>query len=281
MSDSLFWRKLNKSDIPHVEKLLKDAENNYVNACAKFIARKELNSLIWALCAKDKEIQALLINSKNNILPVIFGKKIPPLDLRKGFLPSNKIHSVQGLKEEVLILEEELSKSGWKPKEIIDYDLMALDASPNKKENLSGFSNLVLRPPVMTDIDAIAPLQADYEKVEVLPKGSTFSPTASRLNLLEILANNKVLIAEIDGRIIGKINVSAVSFTRYQIGGVYVHPDFRGKGIAHLMAYQFISSLIAEGRGVTLFVKKTNISARRLYLSLGFKMINDYCISYY
>jgi len=281
MSDSLFWRKIKKNDFPSVEKLLKDNENNYVNACAKFIA-KEANTLIWVLCGKNKEVQALLINSKNNILPVLCGVKIPALDLKKGgFLPSKKIHSVQGLKNEVIILEGELIKNGWKAKAIIDYELMALDSPPKEGKNLSDFSNLVLKTPVMTDIDAMAPLQAGYEKEEVLHAGSTFSPSASRLNISSIIAKGQVLAAEINGRLIGKINVSGVSFTRYQVGGVYVHPEFRGKGIGGRMAYEFISSLISEGRGVTLFVKKTNTSARSLYSSLGFTVINDYRISYY
>jgi len=280
MSDSLFWRKIKKSDFPRVEKLLKDNENNYVNASAKFIAQ-EANTLIWVLCGKNKEIQALIINSKNNILPVLCGVKIPALYLKKVFLHTKNIHSLQGLKNEVIVLEEELEKNGWKAKEMIDYELMAIDSQPKAGKDLSDFSNLVLRTPVMTDIDAMAPLQAGYEKEEVLPKGSTFSPAASRLNLSKIIAKGQVLAAEIDGQLIGKINVSGVSFTRYQIGGVYVHPELRGNGIGGRMAYEFISSLISEGRGVTLFVRKTNTSARRLYLSLGFTMINDYRISYY
>jgi len=281
MSDDYYWRKIKKGDFTRVEKLLMDNENNYVNACAKFIARKEVNTLFWTLCKKE-EIHALLINSKSNILPVLCGVKIPALDLKKGgFLPSKKIHSVQGLKNEVIVLEDELGKNGWKAKEIIDYELMSLDAPPQKGKNLSGFSNLALKTPVMTDIDAMAPLQAGYEKEEVLPKGSTFSPAASRANLSNIIAKRRILAAEIDGRLIGKINVSGISFTRYQVGGVYVHPDFRGRGIGRSMAYGFISSLIFEGRGVTLFVRKTNISARRLYLSLGFTVINDYRILYY
>jgi len=258
-----------------------DIENDYVNACAKFIARKEVNTLIWVLCGKNDEIQALLINSKSNILPVLRGVKISALDLKKSFLPSKKIHSVQGLKNEVIVLEGELSKNGWKAKEIIDYELMSLDAPPDKRKNTPDFSNLVLRTPVMTDIDALAPLQAGYEKEEVLPKGSNFSPAASRLNLSNIIAKGQVLAAEINGRLIGKINVSGVSFTRYQVGGVYVHPEFRGMGIGRHMAYEFISSLIREGRGVTLFVRKTNTSARRLYSSLGFTAISDYRILYY
>jgi predicted GNAT family acetyltransferase len=47
------------------------------------------------------------------------------------------------------------------------------------------------------------------------------------------------------------------------------------------MAGEFIYSLVSEGRGVTLFVKKNNAPACKLYLSLGFKKRGDYRITYY
>jgi hypothetical protein len=52
-------------------------------------------------------------------------------------------------------------------------------------------------------------------------------------------------------------------------------------GIARCMAEEFIASLINEGMGVTLFVKKNNVAARRLYLGLGFSVSGDYRITYY
>jgi predicted GNAT family acetyltransferase len=127
----------------------------------------------------------------------------------------------------------------------------------------------------------MAALQAAYEQEEVVPRGSTFSPAASRVNIANIIVNGQTLAAELDGRLVGKINISAVSFTRYQVGGVYVHPDFRGLGIARRMATEFIGPLVAQGRGVTLFVKKSNLAARRLYSGLGFSVRGDYRISYY
>jgi uncharacterized protein len=281
MSDTFSWRKIKKSDFPILEKLLKNEENNYVNASAKFLLQEEdNNSLFWVLADEKNEIKAAIINWKNNILPVLCGHNTPLNDFYKEFLSSKKIHSLQGLKNEVTALEKVI-KTGKKPLEIIDYHLMSLDTPPKKKEASSNFSNLKLITPKLADIDAIAPLQAEYEKEEVLPKGAVFSPASSRVNTANIIAKGQVLAAEIDGRFIGKINVSAVSFTRYQVGGVYVYPEYRGKGIAGAMTYQFISSLISQCKGVTLFARKANTAACRLYKSLGFKNINDYCIVYY
>jgi hypothetical protein len=274
------WRKIKSKDIPHVEDFLLDVENDNVNACARFLARVESRDSIWLLCGKKNEISALVINSKSTVIPVFCkNKEIPDLNNLKGFLQKKKIYSVQGLKDEVIILEDILYQIGRNISETFDYDLMILDRQP-QREKLRP-SNLVLRVPQMIDLDTIAPLQAAYEKEEVLPARSIFSPAASRMNIAGIIANGRLLAAQLDGQLVGKINVNAISFTRYQVGGVYVHPDFRGMGIARCMAAEFISSLISEGKGVTLFVKKNNIAARKLYLGLGFSIIGSYRITYY
>jgi len=297
------WKKMRNSDIKQAETLLCEIENDYVSACAKFLARKDSKEPVWLLRKKKREsssrdIAALIINSKSNIIPALRGlQEIPEFKFLKSFLRFNKIHSVQGLKNEVIILENEIKKTGCKPADIIDYELMNLDRPPDTSLTNDSFSvnpgraagtenknlpgSLILCVPRMTDLDAIAPLQAAYEQEEVIPSGSVFSPAASRINTARIIANGSILAAKLNGRFIAKINVSAVSFTRYQIGGVYVHPGFRGLGIAGRMASVFISSLIEEGRGVTLFVKKNNTAARRLYLKMGFTIRNDYRITYY
>lgn len=279
MSEKYRWQKLKKRDIPQAERLLRDMENDNVSACGRFL--EPSGGQIWKLENK-KEICALLINSRSTLIPVLCGiKEIPPLKFLKGFLRKKNIHSVQGLKEDVLVIENEMEKIGRTIADKFEYDLMSLDGPPLENEKKSKIEKLTLRTPQLIDLDAICPLQEGYEREEVLPKGSTFSPAASRVNIANIISDGKILAAQFNGRLVGKINVSAVSFTRYLVGGVYVHPDFRGLGIARKMAGEFISSLIGEGRGVTLFVKKNNVPACRLYLSLGFKKMGDYRITYY
>jgi ribosomal protein S18 acetylase RimI-like enzyme len=262
--------------------LLRAMEGRCVSACGRFLIRGESGDPVWTLRGKDGELAGLLINSRSTLIPVLCGREIPFPRFLGGFFLRKRIHSIQGLRGEVVILQEAFEKTtGKQAADIFDYDLMSLDRQPDPKGFLSGPSNLVLRVPRMTDLDEIAPLQAAYEQEEVVPKGSTFSPAASRMNIANIVSRAQVLTAEICGRLVGKINISAVSFTRYQVGGVYVHPDFRGMGIARRMATEFIASLINEGRGVTLFVKKDNLAARRLYTSLGFSVSDDYRITYY
>ena len=278
----LKWRKIRKGDIPSVKTLLFAMEDNYVSACARFINRNSFKDPVWALYGKRGGPAGLLISSRSTLIPVFCARKdIPAPRFLGGLFFKKKIHSLQGLKEEVLILENTIEKTGKKISDVIDYDLMSLDNQPSLRRYSSGPSDLILRAPQLTDIDEIAALQAAYEREEVIPAGSVFSPASSRINAINIISGKQILAAQFNGKIIGKININAVSFTRYQIGGVYVHPDYRGLGIASRMTAEFTGSLISQGRGVTLFVKKSNIAAKRLYAGLGFTVKGDYRITYY
>ncbi|MCL2243065.1 MAG: GNAT family N-acetyltransferase [Treponema sp.] len=279
---ALKWRKIKNRDIPSVKTLLLAMEENYVSACARFLARNPLKDPAWALCTKDNKIAGLLVSSRSTLIPVLCERKdIPAPRFLGGVFRKKRIHSVQGLKEEVLIFADALEQTGKRSADIYDYDLMSLDSRPSQRRYSSGPDELILRVPQMTDIDEIAALQAAYEQEEVIPSGSVFSPSASRVNAVNIISGGQILAAQINGKLVGKININAVSFTRYQVGGVYVRPDFRGHGIASRMAAEFTGSLISRGRGVTLFVKKSNIAARRLYSNLGFTVKGDYRITYY
>lgn len=279
MMDSFKWQKISNRDVPRAESLLRGIENDCVTACGRFL---ESSGQIWKLSGKNGEIAALLINSRSTLMPVLCGvNEIPQPRFIKNIMRIKKIHSVQGLKKDVLVFENEMEKMGGFIDDIFDYDLMNLDNLPAEDKKKSGPVDLVLRTPQLADLEPIAKLQGAYEIEEVLPKGSAFSPAASRLNISSIISKGQILAAQLNGQLVGKINVSAVSFTRYLVGGVYVHPDFRGLGIAHMMAKEFISSLAGSGMGITLFVKKNNIPARRLYLGLGFKARGDYRITYY
>jgi predicted GNAT family acetyltransferase len=176
-------------------------------------------------------------------------------------------------------METALEKIGLYAEEKIDYDLMCIDRPP------SGFytacAGLVIRKPLNTDMNDLAALQAGYEQEEVLPTTAEFSAAVSRLNMERIFSKEQMLVAELNGRLIGKINTNAAAFARYQVGGVYVLPEYRGCGIARRMAGEFITSLIAQGKGISLFVKKTNPAARRVYQRIGFEILGDYRISYY
>jgi ribosomal protein S18 acetylase RimI-like enzyme len=282
MTESLRWKKMKKRESSGPESLLRGREDWCVAACGRYLRRNPSKDPVWTLRDKNSGVQALILQSKRTLLPVFSGQKnIPPPRFLSGFFNTIPVHSLQGMKDDAVLLEQALEKMGRRASENIDYDLMSIDRYPNAECFSSGPAGLILRKPLFTDMDALAALQAGYEQEEVLPKNAVFYPAASRMNAEHMLSDAQVLVAEYGGQLVGKINTSAVSFTRIQVGGVYVHPGFRGLGIAHRMIAEFVRDIVAQGRGVTLFVKKSNAAARAVYQRLGFAIMGDYRISYY
>jgi len=129
--------------------------------------------------------------------------------------------------------------------------------------------------------DALYPLQEAYEREEVLPAGAEFHPAGCRKSLEGLLAEHYMIAARVDGNIVGKANTNALSYTRAQIGGVYVVPSFRGKSVATRMVHRLFHDLWKDRRGISLFVKCGNASAIRVYERLGMETRGEYRIAYY
>jgi len=277
------WRKMKKKETAAVEALLQSHERWCMNACNRYINRSRERDSVWLLKDKSEIITALMVRSKLSLLPVLsaLGEKesIPPPRFLRGFFGPVHVHSLQGRKEDMVIMEAALEKIGLYAAEKLDYDLMCIDRPP------SGFhitcAGLTIRKPHSGDMDALAVLHAAYEQEEVLPTASEFNAAASRLNIERIYSKEQIYIAELNGRLIGKINTNAATFTRCQVGGVYILPEYRGRGIARRMAGEFISGLVAQGKGISLFVKKSNTAARHVYQHIGFEILGDYRINYY
>lgn len=275
------WRKMKKRQTAETENLLRSNERWCMNACSRFSGLKTSKGKVWTLTGNSGKITAFIVHVRYSLLPVLCGvTDIPPPDFLRGFFTNALIHSYQGRKNDILILETALEKIGLSAPEKIDYDLMCIDRPPSDYL-AAGPSGLVIRKPSADDLDGLAALHAGYEKEEVLPESSEFSAAASRLNTERILKREQILVAELDGRLIGKINTNAVTFTRYQIGGVYVHPDYRSLGVARRMIGIFTADLVSRGRGVSLFVKKSNPGARSVYRRVGFEILGDYRIGYF
>ena len=276
------WRKIPKTEHHRAEVYLRNMERFCVAACARFLRIGENRGHVWQLPKQDGEISALILHSRRTLFPVFGGNpRVPGPRFLSRFLSKIPIHAVQGLREDAEILERLMQEQGYFAAERIDYHLMSLDNTSSLQAGSAGPAGLKLRPPLPSDEDALFALQSAYEQEEVLSVKSVFNPAVSRLNLQQLLSREQVLAAELGGQVVGKINTSALSFTRYQIGGVYVRSDCRGLGIGAKMTAVFAQSLLTQGRGLTLFVKKRNTAACKLYRKIGFSILADYRITYY
>jgi len=276
------WRKLPRDQHCRAETFLREREKFCVSASSRFLKLREARGHVWYFPNREGEISALLLYNRHSLFPVFNNTPgITAPRFLNRVLGKVPIHALQGLRQDAERLEVLMEAQGYFANERIDYELMSLDGQPRPEAFRAGPANLILRPSVPGDKVPLIGLQAAYEQEEVLPGNAVFNPAVSLLNLEHILKEERVYVAEMDGQVVGKINTSAESFTRYQIGGVYVRPDCRGLGIAAKMTAVFAQSLLALGRGITLFVKRRNAAARAVYRKAGFSVLSNYRITYY
>ncbi|GMO34857.1 MAG: hypothetical protein Ta2F_10980 [Termitinemataceae bacterium] len=274
------WWKAQEIEKKLPERLLKSRERYCVAACSRFRTMNYLKDHAWVLSDQGKCVAAMLLHSSRTLFPVFNGNKdvyIPAFLLRA--LKNIDIYAIQGLKHETEMLERILSPLGFKAVKSKEYNLMMFDKHAAVNINKAP-ADLFLRICQKEDLERLLPLQEIYEKEEVLPSPDKFDRRVCRYNLSKIISKGQCLIAEIDGQIVGKLNTNAESFSCNQIGGVFVLPSHRGKGIATCMTAAFTRRISSAGKEVTLYVKKQNAPAAAVYKKCGFQKIADYRIVY-
>lgn len=272
------WWKAHEIERIWPETLLRMKEIYYVTACSRFRTMNFVKDHAWVLTSGGMGASAMLLHSKGSLFPVFNGKTdiTPPFFLGRA-LKNITLYSLQGLADEVETLEAMLRPFGLRGRETANFKLMTLEKSPSAVKTPGGIS---LRRAERGDVNALLPLEAAYEREEVMPAGSILDIRSCRYNLERIIAKEKTLIALMDNRIVAKINTNAESYSRYQIGGVYVLPEYRRRGIASCLTAAFSRFLLAENKGVNLFVNNGNTAARKAYVRCGFIELADYRIVY-
>jgi ribosomal protein S18 acetylase RimI-like enzyme len=242
---------------------------------------REAGDSCWILKGGNGTISAAVIYSNSILFPVSMTSIERPSSCLKPFLKrffgSTKVYALHGIYSDLVFIEHELRDLGIFINEPINYDLLELSGPPSLGTEPYG---LVLREPVSQDMDELFALHAGYQKEEVLTSRSVFNPAACRLTIEQIVRDEQVLVAELNSRLVGKVHTNALSFSRAQIGGVYVVPQYRRHGIGRYMVASFARYIRSAGMIPHLFVKKHNTTARSLYSRIGFRMIGSYRISY-
>jgi len=127
----------------------------------------------------------------------------------------------------------------------------------------------------MKDIVTLCSLHGAYEEEE-MPKAPWFRLPSLPERMVGMLKRQIVVIASVDGRPVGKANTNARGLRTDQLGGIYVRPEARNKGIGTLMVSGLSSMLRNENRDVCLYVRPENGAARRIYGKLGFADAGSY-----
>lgn len=308
------WKKIPKKERAGITPFLKEREKYSVSAISRLNSGTIEN--VWAfLNAEEKSMSALLLYGKRILFPVFNFSLGQIEEFKKNGLPlpslffllikKKSLHAIQGLSDDLDLLEYSLKEKSIFPVSAYEYQLRCLhypseysgDYSNDYSDNFDTLvfsrdnspdvffgkkpEGLIIRRAKIDDANELFPLQAAYEKEEVLPPGAEFNPAACRKGLETLITDNVIFTAELDGKLAGKININAQSYNYLQLGGVYVLPEYRSLGIARAMTAALIRSYAPQKKIFTLFVKKNNAPALRVYDSLGLKAIGEYRISYY
>ncbi|MBN2875192.1 MAG: GNAT family N-acetyltransferase [Spirochaetales bacterium] len=182
-----------------------------------------------------------------------------------------------GAAEHVAALE---TAFGWRAELRVEYDAMSM--TPHQYRALgTPAGGVEYRRATPEDIDALYPIAESYERAEVLTRLHSFDKKTCRASQVKALERQIVYLASVDGLVVARAQTNARGWSCDQIGGVFVLPRFRERGIGRGVVGALLKDLNSRGRAASLFVKKTNEPAKALYLSMGFAVARDYRVSYY
>jgi GNAT superfamily N-acetyltransferase len=273
------WWKVGEAQKAWPAEFLRAREVSCVSACDRFLNADYLNDSIWLFSRGGLNARAVLMYSKRTLFPVL--DELPNMPIHiflRRFLLSTPVRAIHGLLKDVSLVENALYPLHYEPIGRVDYFLMAYDAASSK--HFERTPGLMLRSAKESDYPALFEMQISYEMEEVAINLKRYKPELARLSLAHILAQEDMLVAEYEGKLVGKINTNARSFTRKQLGGVYVKPPFRRMGIASSMIDAMVEKLTQEKTAISLYVRKTNTPALLVYKRAGFHIVADYRISY-
>jgi hypothetical protein len=140
---------------------------------------------------------------------------------------------------------------------------------------------LAIRTAGPDDLEALLPAARAYEMEEVETPMHPFNEAVCRANQARALARYRVRILETEGMIVARAQTNAIGYGREQLGGIIVIRHLRGRGFGRYVVTDLVESILADGKGLSLFVKKGNNPARCLYETLGFKYSGDFRVDYF
>ncbi|MFY9808466.1 MAG: GNAT family N-acetyltransferase [Pseudonocardiaceae bacterium] len=177
--------------------------------------------------------------------------------------------SMVGPADQVLRLWSELRES-WGParEERPNQPLLVLAEQPLTK------ADPWVRPVRPEELDRYLPAAVAMFTEEVgvdprLPDGGA----GYRARVAEVIAAGRAFARFEADEVVFKAEIGAISTTVGQIQGVWVHPDWRGHGLAAGATAAVVARLQAMGRIASLYVNAYNEPARAAYRRVGFTQV--------
>lgn len=193
----------------------------------------------------------------------------------RDYLPG--IFSAMGMQSD---LKEFLELTRLKPMHRETYTMMYRDAS-RQGHHLEYRRDWSIQRGSPRDGKILMPLQLGYEEEEVVIPGKRVNPRVAFHTLMKSLEDQRLIYVISGGIPAGKAQTNARGITVEQIGGVYTAPAWRSRGVGAQLVERLSREIIREGKGVSLFVKTSNLPARRLYEKCGFLPCCSFGIFYF
>lgn len=280
------WTPLTKRTLPGLIQFLAPVEWSCVSFTDKLGGGHtprlpEGNHRVIVRLRRDGRVDGAILQSAGGLYHPVLDAAAPNIEeaaaaiLLRG---SRRLFSIMGITRDVYALESALRRSA---RQEVEYHLMVQDEPPVERPYPRLPQGMAIRKACESDSVPLIGLQEKYEIEEVLLDGSRFNRAASLRRLVETLRTQVVYVAEWNGTPIAKAGTNARGFFYDQIGGVFTDRRLRSKGIGSQLMRRLLSHIADEKKSGTLFVKKHNAPALRMYRGLGFAIQESFRISYF
>jgi len=235
------------------------------------VSRWRLGAHLWGY-APDGRLESLCYSGAN-LVPVASGPAAVRAFAAMAREQGRVCSSILGPADAVLDLWADLEPDWGAAREVRASQPLLATASPSATA-----ADPNVRLARMSDFDGVLPAcVAMYtEEVGVSPLGWDGGATY-RARVAELIRAGRSYVRVDDGHVVFKAELGAVSRHACQVQGVWVHPEFRGQGIATACVAAVVEDALRNvAPVVSLYVNDYNAPARRVYARCGFEQVGTF-----
>lgn len=267
-------RPLTFSDLPHIERLIGADPVTHCFVASRIEAARSsgrLGSELWGVDRDGVISSALYLGA--NVIPIETDAESRDAFARMLLRSGRRGSSIVGPAEEVLGLWSHLSDQ-WGPAR----DVRASQPLLALAHDSVAPSDPLVRPVLPEELDLLLPacVAMFTEEVGISPVAGG-AGGAYRARVAEIIRDGRAM-ARIDGdRVVFKAEIGVAAARACQVQGVWVAPEFRGRGLS----VPGMAAVVEIARRtcapvVSLYVNDFNQAARRCYDSVGFTRVGTF-----
>ncbi len=207
-----------------------------------------------------------------NLIPLRGGHTDLNAFADKAMSQARRCSSLVGRAELVLPMWERLEHV-WGPARDVraHQPLMALSSAPACEIDPA------VRPVRMDELDAylVAAIDMFIGEVGIDPRGGD-GGRGYRRRVAGLIAAGRAWARFEHGQVVFKAEVGSQSPAVGQIQGVWVHPEWRGRGIGTAGTATLTGAIVGSGRIASLYVNSFNAVARATYTRIGFSEVGTF-----